>query len=96
MNIQLPDNLESSVQSLVNGGRFASVDDAMAEAARLLLKQTKPIKKPMTEAELHQHMLDIGLMTSLPDRQADYDDPGDQLVEILGEPLSETVIRERR
>ena len=96
MNIQLPDNLESSVQSLVNGGRFASVDDAMAEAARLLLKQTKPIKKPMTEAELHQHMLDIGLMTSLPDSMDDYDDPGDQLVEILGEPLSETVIRERR
>ena len=96
MNIQLPDNLENSVRSLVNGGRFASVDEAMVEAARLLVKQTRPIKKPMTEAELHQHMLDIGLMTSLPDREADYDDPDDQPVEIIGEPLSETVIRERR
>lgn len=96
MNIELPGNLELSVRSLVNGGQFASVDDAMAEAARLLLKQNKPAKKPMTESELHQHMLDIGLMTQLPDREADYEDPDDQLVEIIGEPLSETVIRERR
>ena len=96
MNIQLPDDLENSVRSLVNGGQFASVDDAMTEAARLLLKQAPLIKKPMTERELHQHMLDIGLMTQLPDRDADYDDPDDQLMEILGEPLSETVIRERR
>ena len=96
MDIQLPEHLERSIRSLIDTGRFASVDDAMAEAARLLLRQNKPVKKPMTEAELHQHMLDIGLMTSLPDREADYDDPDDQPVEILGEPLSETVFRERR
>ena len=96
MNIQLDDNLEGSIRSLVSGGQFASVDQAMTEAARLLLKQAKPVKKPMTERELHQYMLEIGLMTSLPDREADYDDPDDQPVEILGEPLSETGIRERR
>ena len=96
MNIQLPASLENSVQSLVDRGRFASVDEAMTEAARLLVKGALPSKKPMTERELLQHMLDIGLMTQLPDHAADYDDPDDQLVEILGEPLSETVIRERR
>lgn len=39
MNIQLPDNLENSVRSLVNGGRFTSVDEAMTEAARLLVNK---------------------------------------------------------
>jgi hypothetical protein len=40
--------------------------------------------------------LDIGLMSRLPETEADFDDPDDQLVEIKGEPRSETIIRERR
>jgi Arc/MetJ-type ribon-helix-helix transcriptional regulator len=39
MIIQLPNDLESSVQAAVHNGRFASVDDAMAEAFRLLLRE---------------------------------------------------------
>ncbi len=35
-------------------------------------------------------------MSELPDTQADFDDPDDQPIDIQGEPLSETVIRERR
>jgi Arc/MetJ-type ribon-helix-helix transcriptional regulator len=38
MTIHLPDDLECSIRAAVNNGRFASVDDAMAEAARLLLR----------------------------------------------------------
>jgi Arc/MetJ-type ribon-helix-helix transcriptional regulator len=38
MTIYLPDDLESSIHAAVQSGRFASVDDAMAEAARLLLR----------------------------------------------------------
>jgi hypothetical protein len=56
----------------------------------------KPAEKPMTRAEFDQYLLDIGLLSQLPDTQADFDDPEDQLVEIKGEPLSETIIRERR
>jgi hypothetical protein len=58
-------------------------------------KATAP-KKKMTEAEFDQHLLDIGLMSQLPDTDADFDDPDDQPIDIKGEPLSETVIRERR
>jgi hypothetical protein len=36
-----------------------------------------------------------GLIT-LPDTAADFDDPDDEPIAIKGEPLSETVIRERR
>jgi Arc/MetJ-type ribon-helix-helix transcriptional regulator len=39
MTIHLPENLESSILATVQSGRFASLDDAMAEAARLLLRQ---------------------------------------------------------
>jgi Arc/MetJ-type ribon-helix-helix transcriptional regulator len=39
MTIYLPENLESSIQAVVRTGRFASLDDAMAEAARLLLRE---------------------------------------------------------
>ncbi len=41
-------------------------------------------------------MLSIGLLSQLPDTAADYDDPDDEPITIKGEPLSETIIRERR
>jgi hypothetical protein len=64
-------------------------------------KRTKPAapkKKPMTRDEFNQHLLKIGLISSLPDPALDLDDddPDDQPVTIKGGPLSETIIRERR
>ncbi len=53
-------------------------------------------KTPLTEAELQQHMLKIGLMTQLPDTATDFDDPEDVPITIKGEPLSKTIIHERR
>ena len=46
MTIHLPNDLESSIQAVVQSGRFASVDDAMAEAARLLLRTITQGPKP--------------------------------------------------
>jgi hypothetical protein len=68
-----------------------------APAARTPAKAAAP-KKKMTEAEFDQHLLKIGLISSLPDPALDLDDddPDDQPVPITGEPLSETIIRERR
>ncbi len=72
-------------------------------AARTPAKTAKhgkaaPPRKKMTEAEFDQHLLRIGLISSLPDpaMDVDDDDPDDQPVTIKGEPLSETIIRERR
>jgi Arc/MetJ-type ribon-helix-helix transcriptional regulator len=42
MTIHLPTDLETSIQAAVQSGWFASVDDAMAEAARLLLRTITP------------------------------------------------------
>ena len=66
-------------------------------AKRAKAPPQKP-KRPLTEAEFNQHLLSIGLITSLPDPALDIDDddPDDAPVTIKGEPLSETIIRERR
>jgi hypothetical protein len=46
MTIHLPNDLEASIQAAVRSGRFASVDDAMAEAARLLRRTIPQEPKP--------------------------------------------------
>jgi Arc/MetJ-type ribon-helix-helix transcriptional regulator len=39
MTIHLPENLETSIREAVDSGQFASMDDAISEAVRLLLRQ---------------------------------------------------------
>jgi Arc/MetJ-type ribon-helix-helix transcriptional regulator len=41
MTIHLPEDLESSIRAAVHSGRYASLDDAMTEAASLLLERLK-------------------------------------------------------
>jgi Arc/MetJ-type ribon-helix-helix transcriptional regulator len=41
MTIHLPKDLESSILATVHSGRFASLDDAMTEAASLLVQRLK-------------------------------------------------------
>ena len=41
MTIHLPENLESPILAAVHSGRYASLDDAMAEAASLLVQRLK-------------------------------------------------------
>jgi Arc/MetJ-type ribon-helix-helix transcriptional regulator len=100
MTIHLPNDLESSIRAEVASGHFASIDDAMAEAARLLLRQRRQEaqagSKPPTEAEFKQQLLKSGLITSLPTPADPADRPPFQPVTLEGEPLSETIIRERR
>src|SRR5690349_6401995 len=50
MTIHLPEELESSIEAAVHSGHFASVDDAMAEAARLLLRNLKQPPPPAQAA----------------------------------------------
>ena len=62
-------------------------------------KRAKPAQapqRPPSIKELHRKLLAEGRISRLPDTAADFDDPDDQPVTIEGEPLSETIIRERR
>jgi Arc/MetJ-type ribon-helix-helix transcriptional regulator len=58
MTIHLPEPLESSIRAAVHNGRFASLDDAMAEAARLLLREIEEkdvavSRKPAADQGFH-------------------------------------------
>jgi Arc/MetJ-type ribon-helix-helix transcriptional regulator len=98
MTIHLPEDLESSIRAEVEGGRFASVDEAMAEAARLLLghRPSASSRAAITPDELNRQLLADGLISKLPDPSAESDDDhADLPIPLDGEPLSETIIRER-
>jgi Arc/MetJ-type ribon-helix-helix transcriptional regulator len=41
MTIHLPENLESPILAAVHSGRYASLDDAMAEAASMLVQRLR-------------------------------------------------------
>ena len=60
--------------------------------------KTTQAKKPLSIDDLHRKMMARGLIIRLPDPSLDIDDddPDDQPVSIKGEPLSETILRERR
>jgi hypothetical protein len=61
-------------------------------------KAVAATKKPLTRDEFNRRLMAAGLITHLPDSALDIDDddPEDQPIAIKGEPLSETIIRERR
>ncbi len=99
MTIQLPDDLEASIRAEVQSGHFASMDEAMTEAARLLLRRREhgPSHTAITPDELNRQLLADGLINRLPDPDADVEDDAEDLpIPLDGEPLSETIIRERR
>jgi putative addiction module CopG family antidote len=78
-----------------SGGDAAARPDPIGERAKDD-RHELTARGPLTDEEFQRHLLGIGLMSRLPDRDADVDDPDDQPIDIVGEPLSETVIRERR
>ncbi len=112
MTIHLSKDLQQFVHDAVQAGHYASENDVVNDAVARLrqampgdvatparrTKHAKPAKqkKPLSKEDFHRHLVEIGLMSQLPDTDADFDDPDDQLIKIKGEPLSETVIRERR
>jgi Arc/MetJ-type ribon-helix-helix transcriptional regulator len=51
MIIHLPEDLESSIRAQVQSGHFASMDAAMAEAARLLLRELDETHRPALAVE---------------------------------------------
>jgi hypothetical protein len=61
-------------------------------------KPALPRKRPLTADEFNQRLFAAGRISSLPNPALDIDDddPDDAPVPIKGEPLSETIIRERR
>ena len=99
MTIHLPQDLEAYVKNQVTSGLFASPDDAIAEAIRLLRRQqpAPAASEILTPEDVDRQLLARGLLSRLPDPSEDLDDDEDDLpVPVEGDPVSETIIRERR
>ena len=96
--IELVERLRCSIQAETTAAVEMPADETRpsqsTEHATSAAQEESP--RRLTEAEFDRYLVDLGLMSRVPDTDADCDDPDDQLVEIRGEPLSETVIRERR
>jgi len=99
MIIHLPEDLERYVQSEVLSGRFASPDEAITEALRLLRQKKQEAicqRKPLTPDELNRQLVEAGLLSQIPPRPDPATYQEFSPIVIQGEPLSETIIRERR
>jgi Arc/MetJ-type ribon-helix-helix transcriptional regulator len=98
MTIHLPDDLARYIQNEVQRGNFVSAEAAIAEAVRLLrqrLQNTATLSKPSTEEEFQQRLIKKGLLSSIPESAA-APGPDFEPIAIEGEPLSETIINDRR
>jgi hypothetical protein len=89
---RLREQLENQISQATKPPAASSVNGA---------KRTKAAqrqKKSLSIEGLHRQMIARGLITQLPDPALDIDDdnPDDRPVPIKGEPLSQTIIRERR
>jgi Arc/MetJ-type ribon-helix-helix transcriptional regulator len=113
MTIHLPESLQADILAAVRSGRYASIDDAMSEAASLLvqrLKQEQAQQHParvvsspgltpedIADQELQRRLLAAGIISEIKPPIVDMTPYQNRhAVPIEGEPISETVIRERR
>jgi len=107
MTIHLPNDVERDILAEVHSGHFASVDDALAEAWRSF-RQHRQSQAPatgqpdltpeeMADQELQRRLLAAGVISEIkpPPRFLPTHERFSP-VPITGEPISETIIRERR
>lgn len=101
MTAHLPRDLEHFVQTQVRSGRYAS-EEEVVRAALHLLKQSEQGADTdsgtgLTEDEFERRLIEGGLMSVSPSPRGASRPPRDfSPVAIEGEPLSATVVRERR
>jgi Arc/MetJ-type ribon-helix-helix transcriptional regulator len=108
MTVHLPPDIESSIRAAIHSGRYASVDDAITEAATLLLQhleqeQAEAASQPeltpeeIADQELQRRLLAAGVISEIKPPIRDLTPYRNRrAVPVQGEPISETAIRERR
>ena len=74
MTIHIPQELESSILAQVHSGHFASLDDAMTEAARLLLRQLEPGSEQSSPARPVTPGAPLGSIGAMRDAAAELDE----------------------
>jgi Arc/MetJ-type ribon-helix-helix transcriptional regulator len=104
MTIHLPDDLERYIRAEVVSGHFASEDEMVAAAVRDYLRRKQdqagrpsPATGEPNAQEAQRRLFQAGLLSEIKPPITDLTPYRHrQAVPIQGEPLSETVLRERR
>jgi putative addiction module CopG family antidote len=99
MDVHLTESGERFVRSRVESGDFRSGDEVVDVALRLLERSEKESglrTGPPSEAEFEARMVAAGLLDRIPPPRDASRSRAFDPIRIEGEPLSETVIRERR
>jgi Arc/MetJ-type ribon-helix-helix transcriptional regulator len=95
VNVIVSEDAERIIRSQILSGRYASEEAAIEDAVRRLEAVPDPISS--ADQELQRRLFAAGLLSEI---KPPITDPtpwnGRKAVPIEGEPLSETVIRERR
>jgi Arc/MetJ-type ribon-helix-helix transcriptional regulator len=99
MTANLSEDLARFVRDLVQSGRYRSEEELLNDAVSLLKEREHAGKiqaSPPSEDEWERRLIESGFLGSAPRRGGERTSPRDfPPIEIEGEPLSETVVRER-
>jgi putative addiction module CopG family antidote len=99
MDVHLTGKAERFVRSQIDRGRFRTEDEVLTAALRLLEERERASDAPAIppdEAEFERRLVAEGLLSRVPSPQDPARSRSFEPIRIEGEPLSETVIRERR
>lgn len=99
MDVHLSEESERFVRSQVEGGRFTSVDEALDAAIHLLRMRVPSTaqEESAAEDEFERRLMESGFLSAAyGPRPAPPPEWTFTPIEIEGEPLSETILRERR
>jgi hypothetical protein len=104
MDVQLCHDLERLVTAQIQSGRYAREEDVLRDV-RAWLRERDPdevvdqstARRPMSDEEFRQHLLRTGRVSQLPaaDREGQLQDAWEP-IRVEGEPVSQTILRERR
>jgi Arc/MetJ-type ribon-helix-helix transcriptional regulator len=103
MTIHLPEELQRYVHEQILAGRFMSEDDVIMDALERQRQAQQPAVAPdkgreeLSSQELQRRLLEAGIISEIKPPITDLTPYlNRRAIPIMGEPLSETVIRERR
>lgn len=88
-------NIETIIQKKVNALPLNLQKDVLEYVENLSANNSQPRNENL-EQEVAKRLLAKGLISEVPKRMNDTDDADFEMIEIEGEPVSKSIIRERR
>ncbi len=104
MDVQIREDLDRLVRDQIRSGRYSREEDVIREVLAWIREndagkgpEPPATRPPMTDEEFRQHLLQTGRISQLPyaewrSRTRDQWEP----IAVEGEPVSQTILRERR